>query len=52
MQPPIIAALAPYVPAVRSLRASQTEFHDAVTTGGVADTGGFCGDQALVVDDI
>ena len=37
---------------VRSLGTTQTEFHDAVAVCGIADPGGFGGDQTLVIDDI
>ena len=36
----------------RTLRTAEAEFHHAVALCGIADTGGFCGDQGLVVDDV
>ena len=37
---------------VRTLGASETEFHDSVALCGVNDTGRLCGDQRLMVDNV
>ena len=37
---------------IRSLSTAETEFHDSVTTGCIAYSGCFCGNQTLMVDNI
>ena len=37
---------------VRPLSSAQSKLHNTVAPGGIADPGGFGGNQALVIDDV